>query len=167
MKSTKRWYIICTKPQKENEVYKELIFRELETKFFRQEKTIFTLNGKRKVLKPLISGYIFIKIFETDIYKHQYIKGISKFLKLENKFEFLNDEDIELLEKFCENDYQVNLCEKLRFGTKIEITKGIFKGQIGFIGKKSNDKLIYIETALQNINIGIYKEDLIFKILDK
>lgn len=167
MNETKKWYIICCKARKETTVYNELKKKGIEAKFFQKTTTLATKKDIRKVLKPLISGYVFVYIFEHEIGKYQFVEGVAYFLNFNNKFEYLNDKDILHLEKLCAHNYYVNLCNKLTEGIKIEITEGILKGWQGSIKKNTNSNHIYIESALKNIDIVIKKEDITFKIIEK
>lgn len=166
MNETKKWYIICCKARKETTVYNELKKKGIEAKFFQQTTTLATSKGLRKVMKPLISGYVFVYIFEHEIEKCQFVKGVACFLKFNNKFEYLNDKDILHLEKLSAHNYNVNLCNKLTEGIKIEITEGILKSWQGSIKKNTSSNHIYLESSLKNIDIVIKKEDITFKIIE-
>lgn len=162
----KKWYIICTKPRKEMVVYQEITHRGFEAKLIQKTSTVRTQKGYRKVLKPLISGYVFIYILEKEIALNQYVVGISRFLKWNNKYEHLSEEDIALLEKLCDHDYEVAICDKLSVGTKIEITEGVLKGVQGKIQPNTNSSSIYLESVLQSVNLVIKKENLKYKIIE-
>ncbi len=162
----RKWYIICTKPRKEMVVYQEIIQRGFEAKLIQKMFTVTTQKGVRKVLKPLISGYVFIHILEKEIALNQYVVGISRFLKWNNKYEHLREEDIVLLEKICDHNYEVALCDKLLVGTKIEITEGIFKGVQGIIKSNTKGAQIHIESSLQSMSIVLKKENLSYKIIE-
>jgi len=162
----RKWYIICTKPRKEMVVYQEITHRGFEAKLIQKTATVTTQKGVRKVLKPLISGYVFIHIFEKEIALNQYVVGISRFLRWNNKYEHLREEDIALLEKICDHDYEVAICDKLSVGTKIEITEGVLKGVQGIITSNIKGTQIHIESALQSMNIVLKKENLSYKIIE-
>jgi transcription antitermination factor NusG len=162
----RKWYIICTKPRKEMVVYQEITQRGFEAKLIQKTTTITTKKGVRKVLKPLISGYVFIHILEKEIALNQYVVGLSRFLKWNNKYEHLREEDIVLLEKICDHNYEVALCDKLSVGTKIEITKGVFKGVQGIIKSNTKGAQIHIESSLQSMSIVLKKENLSYKIIE-
>jgi transcription antitermination factor NusG len=162
----RKWYIICTKPRKEMVVYQEITHRGFEAKLIQKTATVTTQKGVRKVLKPLISGYVFIHILEKEIALNQYVVGISRFLKWNNKYEHLREEDIALLEKICDHDYEVAICDKLSVGTKIEITEGVLKGVQGIITSNIKGTQIHIESALQSMNIVLKKENLSYKIIE-
>lgn len=162
----RKWYIICTKPRKEMVVYQEITHRGFEAKLIQKTTTVRTQKGYRKVLKPLISGYVFIHILEKEIALNQYVVGISRFLKWNNKYEHLSEEDIALLEKLCDHNYEVAICDKLTVGTKIEITEGVLKGVQGIIKTNVKGAQIHIESSLQSISIVLKKEELAYKILE-
>ncbi len=165
-RADKKWFIIFTKPKKEILVLNELLNQGVEAKFFQQESLICRKNFYKKVLKPLISNYVFVHIFEKDIYKYQYLPGSVKFLQFNNTFGYLTSSEINFLETLSQYNYQVSLCDKLVDGIKIEITQGIFKGVLGFVRTKSSSKEIYIDCSLQNMAILIRKENLIFRIIE-
>jgi len=162
----RKWYIICTKPRKEMVVYQEITHRGFEAKLIQKMNTVRTQKGYRKVLKPLISGYVFIHILENEIALNQYVVGVTKFLKWNNKYEYLSEEDIQLLEKLCDHDYEVTICDNLTVGTKIEITEGVLKGVQGKIQPNINSSFIYLESVLQSVNIVIKKENLKYNIIE-
>lgn len=161
----KKWHILCTKPRKENVVFDELKNRGAEAKLFVKTTSVYTSKGIRNVNKPLISGYLFLKISAQEIGNYQYIMGVTKFLKCSQKYEYLREEDIQLLEKLCDHDYEVSICDKLSVGTKIEITEGVLKGVQGKIQTNSNGS-IYLESVLQSVNLVIKKENLKYKIIE-
>ena len=128
----KAWYVLytrskwekkCAESIKENgyEVYLPLI------------KTLKQWSDRKKMIEiPLISGYLFVKIYNKDSYKILDTLGIVGFVKFGGNPALIRDSQINALKKAINNNLIIESINKtFEKGQKVKIISGPMKGAEG------------------------------------
>jgi len=162
----KRWYVMCTEPRKEFVVFDELISKGYEAALPVKEKIFATKKGVRKVKQAIISGYVFVCCRGIDLEKLRYTIGSTKFLRTNDRYEYLSQKDIDTLQRLCEQNIPVEITERLQVGEFIEIIGGVLNGTRGYISSLDNKRFITIQTEINFINLRIALDTFEYKKLE-
>ncbi len=163
MEKTEEWYVLRTKIKKEFWVQEELIRKGIDTELPLTTKIINTKIGIRKIKKPLISGYVFVKCSEQHTERLRFLPGSIDFLRINNIPQKLTQSDILRLKKLCEFAPEISSVPET--GTKILITNGTLKGIFGIVTAKKNKNYFIVETGINGIYIRIELKNTEFVII--
>ncbi len=163
MEKSEEWYVLRTKIKKEFLVQQELIQKGIETELPLTAKIISTKKGTRKVIRPLISGYVFVKCSEQRTERLKFLPGSIDFLRRNNNPQKLTQSDILRLKKLC--DFKPEICSVPEAGTKVLITSGTLKGIIGIVTEKKNKHYFIVESGIYGIYIKIELKNTLFEII--
>lgn len=144
------WFVLYTKPQ-----YEIKTASALNSLGFEAYCPVYTQikeysDRKKKVVKPLLPSYIFIKIEEKHRDKVFCITGILRYLFWLGKPAIVQENEILLMKNNLAGIYDKVSIKKLKIGSKYDITHGHFKGQSGKIIEISKNHL-----KLELASIGI------------
>lgn len=92
-------------------------------------------DRKKIVVSPLINGYVFVKINETQrdlVFKAQ---GVVQYVKFNGQDAVIREEEINVLKSIEEKGYyaEASPLEKLEPGDRTIIQHGQFKGMTGLV----------------------------------
>ena len=100
--SEKRWYVLYVKSRSEKKVYDRLVKINTEV-FLPLIKTVRQWSDRKKhVQVPLFSGYIFVFTDPEDFTKIKMIESVVDFVKHENKYATIREDQIETIRQFIE-----------------------------------------------------------------
>ncbi|GGK60584.1 MULTISPECIES: UpxY family transcription antiterminator [Flavobacteriaceae] len=105
-------------------------------------------DRKKKVIKPLIGSYIFIKIKEKDRAKVFEIPGVLKYLFYMGVPAKVPNKEITILKDFLTEGTSIPLIETIKPGDNHLITNGPFKGKNGVVQEVGNNRLQVVLTEL-------------------
>lgn len=129
----KNWYALYTAPRAEKKVSER--FSEAGIEHYLPLQTVMRKWSDRmkEVIVPVVHGYIFVKIHETEFRKVLGIYGAISFVREFYKPVVIPEFQIERLRFMCDlSDEPVEfVIEELIKGETISITKGPLKGLIG------------------------------------
>ena len=150
-KTEKKWYIFYTYPKTEKVIYQDLIEREYDA-FLPLVKTLRVWkNGQKKmVTTPLFPSYIFVRIFEQDIYSISHFPKVVKCLSCGAKPSTISLNDIEAIKKMLSLDQGVSAETGFYKGTKVRIIYGPLAGHEGILVKQKGRNRFGIQ--LEKIN---------------
>lgn len=149
------WYIIKTKPSKENSVAKliskagfEVFYPKIETLAYREKLSFAKVN-------PLFPTYLFLKIdFTNPNLTHlvKYTRGVSKILSTNNKPQPIDPDVIRIIKNNTKNDgivSSLSLTEP-KPGNRIRVKKGLLKDLEGVFEKKlsANERVVVLLNLL-------------------
>lgn len=124
------WYVIQTKPRKEDEVSRRFVLARLEV-----------LNPKIRSftsgLRPLFPNYIFLRweLREAHNYhKIRYTRGVNKVLGTPEYPVPVSDDVIEVIRERL-NPRNVLEQQTMRVGSRLKIRRGLLKDLIGVLEK--------------------------------
>ncbi len=121
------WYVIQTKPRKEQEVFNNFCLQRLDALF----PTI--LDGRHyTVEKPLFPCYVFVKMIPfRDYYRIKWTKGVARIVGWGDMPAPLADEVVEIIRNRMDEQGRVRVGFDLKPGEKVRIKSGPLKDFIG------------------------------------
>lgn len=135
---------VYTKPRSEKKVAERLEKSDLEVYC----PTITTISQwsdrKKKVVLPVFSSYVFLKVSESDRAVALQDHGVMNFVYWLGKPAIIRDEEIEALRHNLDN----HVVETEQLGDIIKITQGPFAGYEGEIQKVEKNKVIIFLQSL-------------------
>jgi transcription antitermination factor NusG len=127
-----KWFVIYTKPRNEKKVHGLLLDSGYES-YCPLNKTRRKWSDRYKIVEePLFRSYVFVKIFEPQIFDVLKIDGVVRFLYWNRKPANVREAEIELIKRFLgENDsVQVEYLDFKKDQT-VSFTASNFLGQQG------------------------------------
>ena len=128
----KKWFAIYTRPRSEKKVH-ELLLQNGFNSYLPLMTTVRQWSDrKKKVQLPLISSYVFVNTFESNLKNILPINGVVRVLKHLGKPAIIKDYEIENLRILLEDTDNITFIRDthLKKGDSIIVEKGVFKGLI-------------------------------------
>jgi transcriptional antiterminator RfaH len=138
--SERQWYVVYSKPQKEDYARFHLSCKGLEV-FFPQLR--FPLSAKkRKRLVPLFPNYLFVrlKLFSEEFSHAKWSPGVSRIVSFNGVPASIHDSIVNFFMEQMNGDGVVEARPNLRRGQEVRITGGPFDGLVGMIQEVPNAK---------------------------
>tara|TARA_R110001583_G_scaffold69696_2_gene197564 strand:+ start:157 stop:621 length:465 start_codon:yes stop_codon:yes gene_type:complete len=105
-------------------------------------------DRKKKVIAPLISSYIFIKIKEKDRANVFEVPGVLRYLFYLGVPAKVRNKEIATLQDFLKEGSLVSSIEKIQPGDNHLITDGPFKGKNGVVQEIGKNRIQVVLTEL-------------------
>jgi transcriptional antiterminator RfaH len=140
MSAARQWYVLYSKPQKEEYARFHLSLKGLEV-FFPQ--LLFPKSAKkRKRLVPLFPNYLFVRLtlFSEEFSYAQWSPGVSRIISFNGVPASIDDAIMDFLMNRVNGDGVIDARPNLRSGQEVRITGGPFDGLIGIIQEPPNAK---------------------------
>jgi transcription antitermination factor NusG len=136
-----KWFVLYTKPNFEIKVAQAInsIGINAYCPVYKQIKQYS--DRKKKIIKPLIPSYIFLKLPEKDRNKVFTIPGVVRYLFWLGKPAQVIDEEIELLKGNLNEAYSEVVISKLTKGSAYTIPSGPLVGRTGRVLNVFKNKL--------------------------
>jgi transcriptional antiterminator RfaH len=140
MSAARQWYVLYSKPQKEEYARFHLSLKGLEV-FFPQLLFPKSAN-KRKRLVPLFPNYLFVRLtlFSEEFSYAQWSPGVSRIISFNGVPASIDDAIMDFLMNRVNGDGVIEARPNLRSGQEVRITGGPFDGLIGIIQEPPNAK---------------------------
>ena len=145
------WYVICTKPNTELKVASQLNSLGINAFCPSYSYVKKYSDRKKKVEKPLISSYVFVKTDEKDRAKVFSIMNVKRYLFWLGKPAIVREKEIESLKKGINSFDNMLEISKVSRGSKIKIPNGLFKGTTGEVFSISRNKI-----KLKLASVGLF-----------
>jgi transcription elongation factor/antiterminator RfaH len=127
---TQRWYVIRTKPRKEEFLADQILIRKIEV--FNPQIRVQTVNPRAKKVKPYFPGYVFLHLdFEkASAFSMQYIPGATGLVSFGGEAADVPDGLIQAIRHRVDeiNTAGGELFEALKTGETVVIHSGPFAG---------------------------------------
>ena len=152
----KKWFVLYTKPNQELKVA-----RHLEEVGISSYCPIISIikqysDRKKKIIKPLISSYVFVYIEEgkrNDVFS---VFGIVRYIFWLGKPAIVRDSEIERMKKYLNGVYQSVSLKKFRRGQIHKISEGLFAGETGRIVETQKNKIkIELESLGMTVSLRL------------
>jgi len=142
----KVWYAVYTRPRFEK-----------KAKFYLDQKGISNYLPLQRVKKkwsdrtkwveePLFKSYLFVQIDEKEYYDTLSTHGIVRFVSFNGKAAPMRDQDIALLHKVLDTDYELEVVPTdLTPGTQVTIEKGPLTGFNGILLAFAGEKKVRVD----------------------
>jgi transcriptional antiterminator RfaH len=147
LEAIESWYAIKTHAKCEKMVASSLKNKQINH-YLPLVRTIRRYTRKvRKVEKPLINSYVFVKILQTDHVKVLETEHVIHFIKFGNKFAAIPEEEINLIRRLVmDNDIELETVPgKIAAGDSVVITAGSLMGQSGKVVQIEGKRKLVIE----------------------
>lgn len=152
-----RWYVIQTKPNREDDVGKLLTNAKFKVFNPKIRESCYRSTFHYFKTKPLFPRYLFLSIdFQTaeNIHMIKYTRGVSKILCAERKPLAIDEDIISTLQARTTHDGLIQKQTLYRAGEKIRVKKGLLKDLIGIIEKPvSPDERVCVLLKLINYDL--------------
>src|SRR5262245_56705930 len=126
----KRWYVIYSKPQKEESAAFHLRLKGLEVLFL--QLLLPEYLRKRKRIVPLFPNYLFVRIDISAQYQQVvWTPGIKRFVSFNDTPVPLDDGIVAFSMQKANPDGIITACSTLKEGQEVQIRGGPFDGLVG------------------------------------
>tara|TARA_B100000427_G_C15503566_1_gene592976 strand:- start:1246 stop:1707 length:462 start_codon:yes stop_codon:yes gene_type:complete len=147
------WLVVYTKPNFEISCADRINSIGIEAYCPKYTQLKQYSDRKKKVIKPLLRSYIFVKVDEKNRSKVFDIPGVVRFLFWLGKPAIVRNTEIELMKNNLSGIYDSILIKKLKIGSEYNIDGGPFKGQIGKVVQMSKN---YIKLELVSLGFSVF-----------
>ncbi len=160
------WRAIYVNSRSEKKVMNNLLEKGIEA-YAPIIKTMRQWSDRKKMVElPLLNGYVFVYVSESEHEKMLQTTGVVRFVRSEGKVALIRDIEIERLKQLVELGYQIeaNAINKIyKEGDKVKITSGALKGIEGYVTDAPEGKQIEVllESIGQCIRVRVPKEILL------
>ena len=164
--NTKKWHALYVASRQEKNAMRLLNEKNIEA-YTPVVKTMKQWSDRKKMVElPLLNGYLFVKISETENDLVRQTKGVVNFVRSEGKIATVRDIEIQRLKQLVELGYQMEVSgakSDFKKGEKVKILSGVLKGIEGLVVESKEGKFIDIllESIGQSIRVKLPEEILI------
>ena len=133
------WYVVYSKPHKEDQVRLHLGMKGIESFFPRLR--LPTRAGSRKCLTPLFPNYLFVRVhLASEAHYVVWSPGVKRIVSFSDRPVPLEESIVEFLRARADHDGIIEARSQLRAGQQVEIVGGPFDGFVGIIENPPNAK---------------------------
>lgn len=139
------WYAVYTAGRAEKKVKERLDKAGIESYLPLQSVIRLWNNRKKRVMIPVIPGYIFVHLPQGDIAKVKGVKGVSFLLREEGRYVSIPEDQMEVFCSMVDNSGGfIEFAEELTPGVTVRVVRGQLKGAIGeLIDSQGKNKLMF------------------------
>jgi len=164
----RKWFAIYTRFKREKMVFKQLLDKNIEAYLpLRTVKRVYTRKIK-KIELPLISCYVFVKIFHSEYFTVLSTQDVVNFVKFSHELLAIPEREINILKAITGENIEVEATElKPEVGDDIEICFGSLYGLKGKLVDHHNDKNVVIELEQMGFSMRMHVDPQYLKIINK
>lgn len=153
------WLVIYTKPRTEKKVAERLAQIGIEV-YCPLVTTIKQWSDrKKKVLTPLLSSYVFVRLDEKDRALVFQVSGVVRYVYWLGKPAIVRNEEIEALRESLQHTLASFEVRAHKVGDAISIPGGPFQGKQGIIRQLSKNSVQLVLSEL-GVLVTLHKEEL-------
>ncbi|THD67718.1 UpxY family transcription antiterminator [Robertkochia marina] len=158
--SSKKWYVLITRPRWEKKVAKQL--EEICVEVYCPVVTEIRQwsDRKKKVKRPLFSSYVFVRMEEKNRDQVFEVHGVVRYLFWLGKPAVVREEEIALLKEWLEgkvyDDARITDLEK---GQEIKVQSGALKGNHAIVEETSGSR-VKISLPKLNCMVVLHRSEL-------
>jgi transcription antitermination factor NusG len=155
-KPLKAWYAVYTNSRAEKRVSDRLTEMDIET-FLPLQKTLRQWSDRKKLVeKPLISSYVFVRIFPKEYFTVRKVDGVVKFIMIQARPVPIPDAQIKNLRILCGSDAEVELSTDVYAqGDMVEVTVGSLTGLRGELIRVGRKHKVVIRIIQPGMNLTV------------
>ncbi len=157
-----KWYALHTRSNFEKKVYEGLCGKSVEAFYPRVQVMSRRGNKRRKILVPMIPGYVFVKTTMRPEEYHRILKtvGVVRMVGFKGTPLPANEEEISSLMILDGTDRTVQNRAYMKKGDRVMIMEGPLKGLIGFyIKHKGKSPRVVVSVELLHRSVSVEIED--------
>jgi transcription elongation factor/antiterminator RfaH len=161
----KKWYVVYSKPQKEE--FAEFCLKHRGIEVFLPKLLFPESSKKRKRIVPLFPSYLFTRIYTPEQYHCiLWTPGVKRIVSFNGAPAPLDESVIEFLRQEGTPEGIIVARSDIRMGQEVQITGGPFEGLVGIIQEPPDAKgrvkilmkllsrQVKVEVPLQFVNCG-------------
>jgi transcription antitermination factor NusG len=155
------WYVICTSPRHEKNVYRQLEERTVGS-FLPMYASVRRWKDRRKVLDlPLFPGYVFVRMNAENRLELLRLPGVLGFICFQGKPAPVATSEIQHLQVTLLDPMRVQPHPFLKAGRRVRIRSGALAGVEGiFLRKRDRVRIVLSISLLQrSVAVEIDAED--------
>lgn len=152
--SNRHWYAFYTKPRHEFKAAEQLEENNITYYLPVTTKLKQWSDRKKKVVEPLIRGYIFVYASEKERITSLQQNSMVRCVTFDGKAAIIPEWQIENLKTMLDNESDFFITDTIKAGTKVEITDGPFKGVVGLVNHSSNGKTLSVTIDLLSRSVN-------------
>jgi transcriptional antiterminator RfaH len=128
----RHWYVVYSKPHKEEQAQFHLRAKGVDVFFPRLDVTRAAENRRRII--PLFPNYLFVRItLETEAHRVMWSPGVKRIVSFGDRPAPLDVSVVDFLQEQMSADGTIKARSRLRTGQEVEIHGGPFDGLLGII----------------------------------
>ena len=164
----RKWFALYTKPRQE---FKAVI--NLEAKSIEYYLPTITIkkqwkDRKKKILEPIMRGYIFIHVNEKERLISLQNSSIVRTVCFQGKPAVIPEWEIENLKKFLSESRDFIVSNKIEIGAKVKIIEGPFSNVVGVVTGSQEDRWLAVSIELLNRSVLVrLPQESVIKFLEK
>ncbi len=145
VKNERKWYALYVNVKHEKIVMQKLLEKGMEA-YVPIVKQMKQWSDRKKLIDtPLFTGYVFVKIFPSEMEKPRWVSGVINFLKFENKPAVIRDVEIDALKYFVNKGYSLEVEKNIVLtGQKVKINLSQFKDFTGVVENISDNDYVMV-----------------------
>ena len=144
------WHAVYTKPRSEKKVHEALLKKNIESYCPLNRVIKQWSDRKKKVELPLFTSYVFVNIKPDQYTAVRMTVGVVNFVYWLGKPAVFKDNEMQALRDFVDSNENIKVEQlEVKAGDRINIEKGIFKGQKAIVNKVNKNRLELILEELQ------------------
>jgi len=149
------WYALYTKPRHEIKVALQIEEQGIEVYLPTIETVKKWGNRRKKIIEPLIRGYVFIHSLDSERKTLLKLPSIINTVCFNGKPAIIPDWQIENFKIILSQTGEVCLTDSLPKGSKVKILTGAFAGVQGVVSEKNKDKWISVSIDLLKRSVEV------------
>lgn len=142
------WYALYTKPRNEKKVAQKLEAMGIEVFCPLVTSIVQWSDRKKKVQKPLLNSYVFVKIEEESKKNVLEVSGVVRFVYWLGKPALIKDSEIETMQQYLTNPLVTVAVEDWKPNDKVLLKEGIFKNRVGIVKNNSVNQVTLVIESL-------------------
>lgn len=141
----RKWFALYVNVRHEKKVMQKLLEKGIEAYVPIIKQMRQWTDRKKLVEVPLFTGYVFVKIFSSEMEKPRWVAGVINYLKFENKPAVIRNEEIEGLKYFVSNGFGLEVEKKIVLpGQKVKINLSQFRDFTGIVESISGNEYVMV-----------------------
>ncbi|HEX2866208.1 MAG TPA: UpxY family transcription antiterminator [Ignavibacteriales bacterium] len=164
----KHWFALYTKPRHEFTAAEHMTDVGIEYYLPTVVKIKQWSDRKKRIVEPLIKGYIFIHATEKERILALQQRGVVSCVFFNGRAATIPNWQIENLKLMLETESEFQISEEIEAGTKVKITSGPFEGVLGVVNETTNGKVLSITIDLLKRSVtAILPAESVIKVVDE
>ncbi|NIS67490.1 MAG: hypothetical protein GTO12_00625 [Proteobacteria bacterium] len=132
--SSRRWYVIYTKPHSEDTAREQLEKKEISVFLPRIREVKFRRRRLEELVQPLFPSYLFARfVIPDEYYNVKWAKGVKRIVGSGDMPLPLDDSIVTFLRGQVNEEGLVQSCSNLKHGDKVRIKQGPLEGLWGIV----------------------------------
>jgi transcription antitermination factor NusG len=163
----RNWFALYTKPRHEFKAAENLNTAKLVYYLPTVTRLKQWSDRKKKVVEPLIHGYIFVYVNIKERILALQQNGIVRCISFHGQPAVVPDWQIENLKRMLSHESDFVISDVIKAGTRVKVIEGPFQGVIGIVNYTQSGKTISITLDLLKRSItAVLPAESVIKVVD-